>query len=157
MVIDLICDRMGGMPYKARDFYFDCLCYGRVADGITRAMDYGTEQDVARELCAYIDNNEYNPAIKEYVSSVLWLEDDKHESAFYFPGEFWPDEFDERYDEATADCGGWDDEGKAYTTRKLIDKNGTRHLIYEYDKYLIDNTKDGQRYITDTEYLKMLN
>ena len=74
MIIDLILDRKDGDPYSPRQFYFDCLRYGEIGHGITRAMDGGTEQDVKAELCAYIHENEYNPAICEYVKSVDWLE-----------------------------------------------------------------------------------
>ena len=73
MIVDLILDRKDGSPYRDHDFYFDVLRYGEVGDDITRAMDYGTERDVKRALCEYIDNNEYNPAIKNYINSVRWL------------------------------------------------------------------------------------
>lgn len=73
MIIDLILDRKDGDPYVDRKFYFDVLGYGEIGDDITRAMDYGTERDVKKALCDYIDNNEYNPAIKNYIHSVNWL------------------------------------------------------------------------------------
>lgn len=81
MIIDLILDRKDGQPYNAREFYNDVMQYAEtwpeLANPITRAMDEGDENDVRRELCAYIDGQEYNPAIKEYINSVQWLEDDK--------------------------------------------------------------------------------
>lgn len=40
---------------------------------ISRALDGGTEEDVKRELCLYIDDNGYNPAIKDYINSIQWL------------------------------------------------------------------------------------
>ena len=80
MVIDLILDRKdnaeyGGIDtYNAHDFYIDCLRYGPIADGITKAMDYGSEADVKRELCKYIIKNEYNEKICDYINSVNWLD-----------------------------------------------------------------------------------
>ena len=75
MIIDLILDRKDGSPYRAHDFYFDCLAYGSVGNSITAAMDYGTEWDVRRALDDYIMRNEYNPAIIDYIHSVRWLDD----------------------------------------------------------------------------------
>ena len=59
--------------YNPRIFYHETLAYGKIGDGITAAMDYGGEEDVKRELCAYIDKQEYNPEIKEYINSVNWI------------------------------------------------------------------------------------
>lgn len=73
MIIDRILDRKDGFGYNAREFYFDCLAYGKVGDDITMAMDYGTESDVKRALCNYIDNNGYNPTIKNFINAVKWL------------------------------------------------------------------------------------
>ena len=73
MIIDLILDRKDGTKYDATEFYRNCVRYGDVGIDITRAMDLGTESDVQKALCEYIDCNEYNPAIKEYVRSVRWL------------------------------------------------------------------------------------
>jgi hypothetical protein len=74
MVIDLILDRKDGKPYNARQFYYDCLGYGDVANGITRAMDYSTEKQVKLELCYYISKQEYNPDICGYINKQHWLE-----------------------------------------------------------------------------------
>ena len=83
MIIDRILDRKFDIEngykdeYKARNFYFDCMGYSQVFnhafDYITIAMDYGTEEDVKKALCKYIDNNEYNPKIKDFIKSVEWL------------------------------------------------------------------------------------
>lgn len=77
MIIDLILDRKDGCEYSAREFYYECMEYGAVRVGpgyeIARAMDGGGEGDVRRELCKYIDDEGYNPAIKDYVNSVNWL------------------------------------------------------------------------------------
>ncbi len=77
MIIDRILDRKDrehdGEEYIAREFYFDVLGYGQIGDDITMAMDYGTEEDVKRALCSYIDKNDYNPDIKKYINSRMWL------------------------------------------------------------------------------------
>ena len=83
MIIDLILDRKddieGGYDdtYNAHDFYIDCMEYSGIfdgiADGITRAMDEGTEEDIKNELCSYILKCGYNPQICDFVNSVKWL------------------------------------------------------------------------------------
>ena len=79
MIIDRILDRkddfeeFGNDDYKPHDFYFDVFGYGRVGDDITRAMDFGTEEDVKKALCDYVISNEYNPDICNYINSVNWL------------------------------------------------------------------------------------
>lgn len=74
MIIDLILDRKEGTPYEPKTFYNSCMGYDDIADEITRAMDVGTEEDIKEALCAYIDNQSYNPEIKNYIRSVKWLE-----------------------------------------------------------------------------------
>jgi hypothetical protein len=82
MIIDLILDRKDGdnvftengyKPYTAERFYRQLVEYGEIGFDIQRAFDGGTEQDIKRELCRYIDEQEYNPEIKNYVNSVIWL------------------------------------------------------------------------------------
>lgn len=79
MIIDMILDRKGWEEegvmdyYNPRQFYHHMMEYGGSGFNIACAMDYGEEEDVKRELCKYIDNNNYNPQIKEYVNSVEWL------------------------------------------------------------------------------------
>lgn len=77
MIVDLILDRKAGDRYSPTDFYSSVLEYRDIwpelSDPITRAMDGGTEADVRRELCAYIDNAGYNPEIKDYINRVNWL------------------------------------------------------------------------------------
>ena len=79
MIIDCILDRRdnekyGDFNYSAHKFYMDIFGYERIADGITAAMDYGTENDVKRALCEYITKNEYNPRIIDYIMARTWLE-----------------------------------------------------------------------------------
>ena len=78
MIIDLILDRKDGYPYNAHEFYNDIRDYERLGVGthgedISIAMDYGDNRDVQRVLCQYIDRNEYNPSIKDYIRSQEWV------------------------------------------------------------------------------------
>ena len=82
MIIDLILDRKDALEndvksYNAHDFYMECMSYNStfygIADGITRAMDGGTEEEVKAELCNYILKNGYNTEICEFIQSVNWL------------------------------------------------------------------------------------
>lgn len=79
MIIDCILDRKFddengfSADYSPAKFYRDIIRYKWVHDPITAAMDYGEEDNVKRALCDYIDAQGYNPDIKEYIRSVLWL------------------------------------------------------------------------------------
>ena len=84
MIIDLILDRkdheewFGEDLYSALDFYHEVCRYSGSAMGafdyISLAMDYGTEKDVRKALCRYIDDNEYDEKIKDYINSRDWLD-----------------------------------------------------------------------------------
>ena len=83
MIIDRILDRKGfeedGVMdyYNPREFYHDMMAYGGSGINIARAMDCGTEDDVRKELCGYIDRNNYNPQIKEFINKVNWICENK--------------------------------------------------------------------------------
>ena len=72
----------GIKSYNAHDFYMDCMDYNGIfdgigiADGILRAMDEGTEENVKNELCLYILRNGYNSDICDFINSVEWLQDE---------------------------------------------------------------------------------
>lgn len=80
MIIDRILDRKDGEKYNPIKFYYDCMRYSSVfdgiGDGITRAMDSGSENDVKHELCIYLIENDYNLDICGYVHSVNWIKGD---------------------------------------------------------------------------------
>lgn len=85
MIVDLILDRKDkafdarvgldekSLNYNAHDFYMACMGYGRLADDITRAMDFGEEEHVKKALCQYIERQEYNPVISDYIQKLDWL------------------------------------------------------------------------------------
>ena len=84
MIVDLILDRKDNEKwaqqnaYNAKDFYNECMRYSAGFNGafdyITLALDYGTEEDVRKALCRYIDDNDYNEKIKDYINSRDWLD-----------------------------------------------------------------------------------
>jgi len=94
MIIDCILDRkfyddmapngfgfgftLSEIRYKPEKFYSDVAryidgCAGENAVRITRAMDSGTEDDVKRELCAYVRENGYPEHVCEYINSRTWI------------------------------------------------------------------------------------
>ena len=76
MIIDIILDRKNGVPYDARNFYVALGEYGEIGNDIAEALDVGEDEDIKRELCAYVIENDYNADICHYINSVSWL---KHE------------------------------------------------------------------------------
>lgn len=85
MIIDLILDRKDNeqfncFGYDPKAFYNDCMEYDSifgVGSKITMAMDYGDEKDVQKALCDYIDDNGYNPDIKNFINTHQWLKEDR--------------------------------------------------------------------------------
>lgn len=84
MIVDYILDRKcdednGIYEFNARDFYNyvseEESVFG-FKPSIARALDCGTNADVQKRLCQYLDNGNYNPAIKDYVNSKNWIMDD---------------------------------------------------------------------------------
>lgn len=83
MIIDLILDRKdheeatGNDAYDPYEFYRQVMSYESIFEmprDISSSLDYGTEDDVRKALCKYIDREQYNPEIKKYVNSKKWLE-----------------------------------------------------------------------------------
>lgn len=81
MLIDAILDRRddrndGIYNYNPKRFYEYINGFGIESyDRVVHAMDEGTEEDVKKALCNYIDT-EYPAHIKEFVNSVDWLTPD---------------------------------------------------------------------------------
>ena len=80
MVIDIILDRHAAIldsgaddwDYdKAKDLYDSAEEFGFT--DLTYVLDYGTEEEVKKGLCQYIDEQGYRPSIKKFVNSVDWL------------------------------------------------------------------------------------
>lgn len=61
------------LKYSAKAFYQQVLMYGEVGHGISEAMDYGTEDDVKRALCKYIEDGGYNMELCNYINERSWL------------------------------------------------------------------------------------
>lgn len=86
MIIDLILDRRDNIidgyedTYEVREFYNDCREYAQCFDNdiqwkIVQALDLGTNKNVQDALCTYVDEENYNPQIKEFIRSMNWLGD----------------------------------------------------------------------------------
>jgi len=91
MIIDLILDRKDGvmsesyqngkivktLDYTPKKFYNDVMSYyntmPKIVEPIATALDSGENKDVQRELSRYIDSQEYNPNIVDYIYSVNWI------------------------------------------------------------------------------------
>ena len=91
MIIDEILDRKyenenGYDAYDAHDFYMYCMqessIFGGIGDAITRAMDFGTNENVQNALCDYIVEQNYNRKICDYVRSMNWIENGKHKLVY---------------------------------------------------------------------------
>lgn len=80
MIIDAILERKDGEAYtrKSLKYIYDEAMIFEFHD-LARAIDSGNEEDIKRELCAYIDNNGYPKNIKKYVKKVDWLTDKEDE------------------------------------------------------------------------------
>ena len=80
MVIDKIFDRMSGSEYFPTEFYHYAMAESEIFDGmfdeLTRAMDFGTEDDVRRELKKYIAGQgvtPFNVEVCKFIDGVSWL------------------------------------------------------------------------------------
>ena len=76
MIIDAILDVRDGHGYDAREFYeyvSESEAFFNSDWTISRAMDGGTNEDVQRELCAYINANGYNQEIKSFINKFNWI------------------------------------------------------------------------------------
>jgi len=75
MIIDLILDAKDG-DYIARGFYNRVNQYESDFDSnwsVSRAFDSGTNNDVVKALCNYVDDNGYDPEIKTFIRSFTWV------------------------------------------------------------------------------------
>lgn len=70
MVIDLILDRKEGFADLNAEYLEDMKNYG--FDYIDSAIDTNDDDTIKAALCRYIEENEYNPELKNYINSVNW-------------------------------------------------------------------------------------
>lgn len=77
MLVDYILDRKDGIAYNAKELYDYCqemgAIHGDLYWNVARALDAGTNEDIQRELCRYIEKSGYNMSICDYIKSVNWL------------------------------------------------------------------------------------
>lgn len=74
MIIDFILDtRDDPRSYDAKEFYDYVMDDFEEFRYIASALDSGSNADVQKALCTYIDSQGYNPEIKSFVNSFDWL------------------------------------------------------------------------------------
>lgn len=76
MIIDIILDRKDGCEYTQKGFLDYCI-YNDFGDyeSMAKALMNNNEAEIKRLLCEYIDRNQYNKDIKNYVNSVNWIDE----------------------------------------------------------------------------------
>ena len=70
MVIDLILDRKEGFVDLNAEYLEDMKHYG--FDYIDDAIDTNDDDTIKAALSRYIEENEYNPELKNYITSINW-------------------------------------------------------------------------------------
>ena len=73
MIIDTILDRKCGCDYDVEDMeymYDEAMIFEFFP--LASALDCGNENDIKRELCNYVINNNYPKEICNYINSVRW-------------------------------------------------------------------------------------
>jgi hypothetical protein len=74
MIIDVILDRRSGVKYALHEMgrlyvYAMDFKFWDLAD----ALDNGDNEDIQRELCQYISDENYCSTIIDYINSVNWV------------------------------------------------------------------------------------
>jgi hypothetical protein len=76
MLIDAILDRKDDEEERDDFFSYDRDKLIDYLDGwyddVANALKLGDQKKIKMELCSYIDTNEYNPAIKDYINARYW-------------------------------------------------------------------------------------
>ena len=73
MIIDTILDRKSGSNYviETMKYMYDEAMIFKFFQ-LASALDCGNENDIKRELCNYIVNNNYPRELCNYINSVKW-------------------------------------------------------------------------------------
>lgn len=74
MIIDVILDRRAGDEYTENEMrrLYDYAMDFKFWD-LADALDCGDNKDIQRELSRYVSDQNYNPAIIDYINSVNWV------------------------------------------------------------------------------------
>jgi hypothetical protein len=76
MLIDAILDRKDDEEERDDFFSYDRDKLIDYLDGwyddVANALKLGDQKKIKMELCSYIDTNEYNPTIKDYINARYW-------------------------------------------------------------------------------------
>ena len=131
MIIDIILDRKDGWEYSQKAFLDYCIAndFGDYESIAVALMD-NNEDKVKQLLCEYIDRNEYNPEIKDYVNTVNWIDE----------GGVEPVEMKERW------YVQWDNYmGTGYVQRLWCRASKTdKELEEQYRRVIFDNQTDAE-------------
>lgn len=76
MIVDAILDRKDGCSYNPMQFGVYVASEEKIFNlgcGIEDAIEEADEEELKAALCRYIENNGYNPKIKDYIHSVEWM------------------------------------------------------------------------------------
>jgi hypothetical protein len=74
MIIDVILDRRSGVKYtvnEMRSLYVYAMDF-KLWD-LAEALDNDDNEDIQRELCQYISDENYCSTIIDYINSVNWV------------------------------------------------------------------------------------
>lgn len=71
MIVDIILDRRDGEPYSQQAF-LDYAIDGEY-ESVAKALMTNDESVIKQTLKDYLDNNQFNPEIGEYIDSVNWV------------------------------------------------------------------------------------
>lgn len=76
MIVDAILDRKAYPSYTQEDMdYILNEAKTMDFDYITSAFETGSNKEIQAALCKYIDEQDYNPEIKEYINKNIWTSD----------------------------------------------------------------------------------
>lgn len=87
MIIDAIIEAKEDGDYMGLRYLYDqSVFFG--FNSLASAIDCGENSDIQRELCKYIDSQEYNPDLKEFINSFDWLAEKKEVKVYAIAEEY---------------------------------------------------------------------
>ena len=77
MIIDCVLDKLELTPFEkltpGEIEYIKAECLIFEFDYILTALKSGSNEEMKKALCNYIDNNEYNPELKYSINCAKWF------------------------------------------------------------------------------------
>lgn len=71
MIIDEILNAKDGEWFDLKNMYDQAMFFGFF--DLASAIDGGENKDIQRNLCKYIDSEEYNTELKYFINNFDWL------------------------------------------------------------------------------------